>query len=257
VKARAMDMFGCYVYDMVSFEFEDCICAPSIDLEKQVWDGEGWTNETDIFVGQNATFNLSINNDGETIGNGNGGGGELPINETILAAIEDGIAWLVTQQNADGSWGSAYYEATTGFVLIKLQDYAYETGYSPFDPSYEYSTNVIEGWEYLFESCNTQSPLSVQTNGDPDTNGNGYGLYWHNSRTVYSTGICVMALSASGAPDRENDAGIDFNSDGDPDTFGEISQDAVDWLAYAQSDSGTRRGGWYYEVIILLQVMLY
>jgi uncharacterized repeat protein (TIGR01451 family) len=249
-KAGAMDKFGCYAYDMVSFEFEEaCICAPSIDLEKYVWDGEGWANETDIFVGQNATFNLSINNDGETIGgNGNGPGpGGPTVNETILQAIEDGIAWLVTQQNQDGSWGDWYPAAETGFALIKLQDYAYESGYeSPFDPDYQYSSNVTSGWTYLLNNAQKET-LSVQSHGNPDTNGNGYGLYWGSYDQSYQTGICSMALEASRTPSRVNDAGKDFNLDGNPDTYIEIVQDVADWLAYGQIDDGTYRGGWGYE----------
>ncbi len=170
---------------------------------------------------------------------------DSPTEEEIQTAINDGIEWLVSQQYEDGHWGTSYIAARTAFVLIKLQDYAYETGYSPFDPEYEYSQNVKKGWEYLFDICYTQE-INIQIHGDPDTNGNGIGLYWDVARPVYSTGIVEMALAASGTPNRENDAGIDFNSDGNPDTFGEISQDAVDWLAFAQSDSGSQRGGWYY-----------
>lgn len=176
--------------------------------------------------------------------------------EEIAQAISNGVAFLIGEQLSDGSWGPSMgwdvCPAYTGFVLTKLQDYAYELGYtSPFDSSYSYSSNVIDGWQYLLSRASTQT-LSLQdhTSGasgtidDPDTNGNGIGINWWDY--IYHQGICLMALVASGTPDRPNDAGIDFNGDGNPDTYKEIAQDSVDWLAFAQADVGTYEGGFYY-----------
>jgi hypothetical protein len=56
-----------------------------------------------------------------------------------------------------------------------------------------------------------------------------------------------MALGASRTQNRPNDGDLDFNGDGDPDTFQEIAQDAVDWLAFAQADLGQYEGGWDYS----------
>jgi hypothetical protein len=55
-----------------------------------------------------------------------------------------------------------------------------------------------------------------------------------------------MALAASCEPDRPNDGGLDIDGDGNVDTFQEIAQEAVDWLAYAQGDFGNGEGGWDY-----------
>jgi hypothetical protein len=38
----------------------------------------------------------------------------------IDQSIDDGIAWLVTQQNADGYWGTEYKVARTGLAVLKL-----------------------------------------------------------------------------------------------------------------------------------------
>ncbi len=58
--------------------------------------------------------------------------------EEIGAAIETGLAWLVTAQwPDDGGWGSPQEwdrTAMTGLALIKLCDRAYELGYD--SPSY-------------------------------------------------------------------------------------------------------------------------
>ena len=183
----------------------------------------------------------------------------------IEQAIDDGIAWLVTQQDpSTGKWQDV---PRTGFVLIKLQDRAYELGKDPFetDPAapdyYEYATNVIDGWKYLFSVDIAGNPLYAKTQqiglqnhtlgasgtvDNPDTRVNGYGIYFTPADT-YSSGICLMALAASGKPNRPNDGGIDYDGDGSVDTFGEIAQDVVDWLAFAQADVGTYEGGYGYS----------
>lgn len=175
--------------------------------------------------------------------------------DEIEVAITNGVAWLVSRQYGNGSWGDWEQAAHTCFALVKLEERAYELGYqSPFDPAYPYAQNVSVGWQYIF-GTHTQmwSPLGVQWHAgnpdDPDTNANGYGVYfdtWGSHRT-YTTGICLMALAASGTPDRPNDGGLDFNGNGSADTFKEIAQEAVDWLAFAQGDAGGMEGGWGYE----------
>lgn len=193
---------------------------------------------------------------------------ESQTEEDIENAITNGVAYLAGKQNpADGSWGiwDDTKTAYTGLVLVKLQMRAYELGYeSPFDPEYLYSGNVTAGWSFIFSTDGAGNPLyalnqtlSLQdhtggasgTVDDPDTNGNGYGIYFDNPwpfYQMYTTGIVLMALEASGTPDRENDGAIDYDGDGFADTFKQIAQDAADWLAYAQSDYGHGEGGWAY-----------
>jgi hypothetical protein len=186
-----------------------------------------------------------------------------PSDEDIQASIDLGISWLVGNQNLDGSWGAWPYDvAYTGFALIKLQDRAYELGYEdPFDPEYPYSDNVIAGWEYIFKTDPDGVALRVLKRGmvdqdhtggasgtldDPDSNGNGYGLTFgtYDHTHTYTTGIVLMALEASGTPSRS--CGVDFDGDGVPDSFFDVAQDAVDWLSFAQGDSGHDEGGWFY-----------
>ena len=185
--------------------------------------------------------------------------------EEIEASIEQGLAWLAVQQNPDGSWGTnpPQMTAVTGFALIKMQMRAYELDYeSPFDPAYEYAGHVERGWIFIFNVTDSipsyvkAQNMSLQTHDgthdDPDWDGDGVGVYFHNpaiQNTVYTTGICLMALEASGTPGRVNDGGIDFDGDGSPDTFREIAQDAAEWLAIAQGDSGNDEGGWDYGAL--------
>jgi hypothetical protein len=191
---------------------------------------------------------IPVNNDAESASS----------RDAIQDAISSGIGWLASQQNQDGSWGDyGYPVAFTCFVVTKLQEYAYEIGYSPFEDDYIYHKNVINGWKYLFSTDSNKKPLyikiqplSLQKHGtiynDPDTNSNGFGLDFGGS---YTTGISLMALEASGTPNRRNDGGIDFNGDSVPDTFFEIAQDVVDWIAFAQGDYGSGEGGWRYSYI--------
>jgi len=167
----------------------------------------------------------------------------------IAASIDSGIAFLATQQNPSGYWGSGDRTAAyTAFVLIKLQDYAYEKGFDPFSSSYEYYDEVISGYNYLWSVAH-KLPIGMQTGGDPDTNGDGYGISFGPSshRWIYSTGIMLMALESSRTPGRAS--GLDYDMDGVPDSFFDVAQNAADWLFYVQGDPahGLSNGGWYYS----------
>jgi hypothetical protein len=177
--------------------------------------------------------------------------------DEIGEAIARGVDWLAGQQKDDGSWGDSQQTAITCFALLKLEERAYELGYwSPFDSDYPYSENVVRGWQYIFGGTHVhKQAIDVQWhNGNPDnpdTNGNGYGVYFDTwgEHPTYTTGICLMALATNGRSSRPNDGGLDYDGDGNPDTFEEITQEAVDWLAFAQADSGWFEGGWDYDAL--------
>ena len=177
----------------------------------------------------------------------------------IVNAIEDGVQALVDMQHTDGSWHAGTWSnshpiATTCFALVKLQERAYELEYpSPFVDEYPYHEAVIDGWGFVLDAAKITktTPLTVQPAGDPDENGNGYGLDFATAtgeRYGYTNGICLMALASTGTPDRPNDDGLDFNGDLDADTYLELAQDVAEHLAYGQVDSGLRQGGWHYTV---------
>jgi len=236
-----MDKFGCYVYDRISFEFEECICAPSIDLQKQVWDGEGWANETDVLVEEEALFNISITNVGEVIGSGTE---YSTVNETILQAIDDGLAWLASKQNADGSVSSGYPVAYTGFAVLKWTEHATRfENKDPFDPTYTYSHNIEIGLNYLFNHSYNVT-MTMQLAGDPDyalVNGNGIMFYDSNSRQTYETGIVLQAIVASDNPERVVQYGTHAGW-----TYLDVVKDTVDYISWSQVDSGSRRGAFGY-----------
>ncbi len=161
--------------------------------------------------------------------------------EEIEASINAGIAWLVAQQNADGSWGSYNRVACTGLAVIKLEDRAFETGFDPFDPAYDYSANVIAGLDFIFRNA-SRIGIGPQPAGDPDTDGDGIGVYIPHYPT-YETGIALMAVSGSRDPTRVVTAPGQVNGW----TYGDVVQDMVDYFAWGQNDSGWPRGAWGYS----------
>lgn len=166
--------------------------------------------------------------------------------EEIQESTTDGTQWLADQQNPDGSWGSTDQIGSTDFAVLKLETHAVENGVSPFDPSYQYSDEVQDGLDYLFLQAKTVD-LTVQPDGNPDTNGDGIGVYFGSSindyHVIYQTGITLATICAGESPDRVvNVPGSVVNGQ----TYGTVAQNIVDFLAWAQTDSGTYDGGWYY-----------
>jgi prenyltransferase/squalene oxidase-like repeat protein len=143
--------------------------------------------------------------------------------EDIEDSINMGVAWLVDEQNPDGSWGSFYTVARTGFALVKLEDRSRELGFEPLDPDGPYYDNIIIGLEYLDNQKLTEilGPL------DPaDKNTNEKAIYFTdewNSHHTYSTGIALMAIANSGMVTDD-------------------VQDMVDWFIKYQNPDG----GWIY-----------
>jgi hypothetical protein len=167
--------------------------------------------------------------------------------EEIELAIEAGMAWLAAQQNFDGSWGTWSQVAKTGFAVLKFETHAIKICMDPLDPEYMYYDQVRNGLDYLFANAYTID-IWVQPAGDPDTDGDGIGVYfvspgddpWHRT---YETGIAMMAIAASTHPEMAVGA---LGSAVDGWTYEEVLCDAVDYLAFGQNDAGTGRGGWGY-----------
>ncbi len=162
----------------------------------------------------------------------------------IEEAIDDGVAWLVDQQNPAGYWqDGSYIAGPTGLALIKLEERAFELRYTPFDPCYPYKENVENGLEYLFSQMSIISTPN-QPAGNPDTDGDGSGVYVNTNLPIYETGIVMMTIAASRNPDRLVDSpGSPVNGW----TYKQVLVDMVDYMAFGQCDSGSGRGGWRYS----------
>jgi hypothetical protein len=156
----------------------------------------------------------------------------------IDTAIQKGLAWLATQQNAvTGQIGSGYPLADTAVALLAFENEGNFPGGAGL-----YSPNVALGLDYVFQYCRITG-INLQTRGNPDTNANGQGIYFDQigGETVYETGIVMQTIVASNTPSRLVSTGPCLGM-----TYQQVMTDAVDWAAWAQIDDGPGRGGWRY-----------
>jgi len=162
--------------------------------------------------------------------------------QRINAAIEDGMRWLYLNQDANGWWydSSDYYGmGNTGLVVLAFEENAHH-GNNDRDEDI-YAETVQLGLDWIINHHGRKISINVQTAGDPDTDGNGFGVYF--STNVYANGIGCLSVAASNQPDSVvasgNLAGM---------TYYEIMEDAMNCIAWSQTDasSGNQRGGWRY-----------
>jgi hypothetical protein len=198
-----------------------------------------------------ATYPIKIEQSGPLPGNGQMDPNEM--NVRINMSIDEGLWYLHVTQNR-----STYGDGVPGY----RQAYGYWSGVvagtcaavDAFElhgskPNKSYSTDpyvetVQRGINWMLASNAVVSAISAQQYGNPDTNGNGTGIYI-GANDTYTNGVCAVSFASSGAPARQSLVG--------PGTvyarnYQDVVQDLVDWFAYGQSD-GTSwgRGGWHYN----------
>ena len=165
----------------------------------------------------------------------------------IQAAIDSGLVWLAAKQNTTpgpdfGSWGISHEIGKTGLAVKKFEHDAILKGFSsPFDTNYVYHGVVQKGLNFLFANASIET-IFVQLHGNPDTDGDGIGVGFEGGDT-YETGICLMAIAETNTPNRVVDVqGSPVNGW----TYYQVAEDAMNFLAFGQIDSGTWRGAWGY-----------
>ncbi|MEM3459027.1 MAG: hypothetical protein QXN36_00350 [Candidatus Bathyarchaeia archaeon] len=172
--------------------------------------------------------------------------------EQIEASIVKGLEWLAAQQQADGSWPTDYYVRVgyTGMAVLKFETRAVELKKDPLDQSYEYYAQVRNGLDFIFSMAQLVD-ISVQTHGNPDSNGNGKGVTFNTEGRegeTYGTGIASMAIAASTHPEMVVSV---VGSPVDGWTYKDVEQDVMDWLAWGQNEESNPgdwwRGGWGYD----------
>jgi len=165
--------------------------------------------------------------------------------EEIEKAIEDGMAWLAAQQLPDNSWGTADPVAATGLAVKKFEHHAVHTDrMNPLDPAYQYYPHVKGGLDFIFSQALTMA-IFPQPAGDPDSDGDGIGVYFSGGHNSYEAGIALMAIAESWCPDSVVDVpGSPVNGW----TYYDVATDVMDYLAFGQNDEGfgDARGGWGY-----------
>ena len=179
--------------------------------------------------------------------------------EEKRAAIDSGLAYLATTQNAAtgafGSGGVDYLNSYTGSALLAFLKE--KPNWVTTANAATYQTVVDKGLNYLLSQA-VLVPISMQTAGNPDGDGNGVGVKFYpggaNNRDTYVTGIVLPAIASSGTPNALVTVGplagrTDGSGAGGAWTYRDVVQNTIDYFAYGQSDASTGiyRGGWRYS----------
>jgi len=171
------------------------------------------------------------------------------------AAIDSGLAYLATTQNAAGYFGSGgtdYLISNTGSALLAFLEEKPNWGAN----AATYQAVVDKGLNYLLSQASVVS-ISPQTAGNPDGDGNGVGVKFYpggtNNRDTYVTGIVLPAIASSGTPNALVTVGplagrTDGSGAGGAWTYRDVVQNTIDYYAFGQSEAttGVYRGGWRY-----------
>jgi hypothetical protein len=157
-------------------------------------------------------------------------------------SIEAALNWLATMQNPDGSWGQDYLVSRTAFAVLIFETQATHEEKDPLDLAYAFHDQVRKGLDYIFDNTYAVS-INPQPYGDPDTDSDGIGIHFGSPET-YNTGIAMMAIAGSNNPETLVNVASSYVNGW---TYKEVLVDAVDYLAYGQTDTSYGRGGFGYE----------
>ncbi len=149
---------------------------------------------------------------------------------------------LGTSNGVDvGYWtNSSSRPAATASGLLAMQANAhFESGDRAEDP---YVDDVARGLAGLMTDLSS-FPISAQTYGNPDTNGNGFALECAGSYPPYVVGQVVDAIVGTRTPNKVTVTGPN-NVLGR--TYRDITTDLLEAYYFGQSESGSARGGWRY-----------
>ena len=158
--------------------------------------------------------------------------------EQIDQAIQDALAWLATQQQADGSFsGGGYPLAQTAAAVLAFENEGHFPGSGTI-----YADVVERGLDYIFMWA-VKRNISADIHGDPDSDGDGIGIFFRQdyNNKMYDTGMIMQTIIASNAPNRLVTTGTCSGM-----TYREVMIDVIDYIAFGQIDGGTGRGGWTY-----------
>jgi hypothetical protein len=162
----------------------------------------------------------------------------------INIAIEKGLTYLNSTQASDGHWGDGWAPVTCTAMAVLSYENAPNNHFA-WNLTDPYHTTVQKGLDWLFGTGTVQA-MSVQPAGDPDTNGNGIGIWFNDGsgQVIYETPMVLIAIVASQSPAAVATTGP-ANVAGR--TYHDIAVDIVDYLAWAQNENGAGRGGWRYQ----------
>ncbi len=170
------------------------------------------------------------------------------------AAIDNGLAWLASTQQANGSWSYGGYEpAATAAALLAFVEQKYKPlGWNGPD----YSGVVANATKYLLQDAVTL-PFAAGGNWwGFGAGSSGIQMAAANSENTYTTGLTVPALSRlvnnpyGGSPIVSPGTVIAGTGNAlvDGKTYAQVIQKMVDSFTYYQTGPayGNRYGGWRY-----------
>jgi len=151
------------------------------------------------------------------------------------SAVQKAMEWLATQQESDGDFTGGYALGTAATAVLAFE----EKGHLP-DSGKQYSSVVEKALDFIFTKAVIED-ISIQDGGNPDTDGDGKGVYFNNDHDCYAyeTGLCLSAILASEAPNRRVTTGDCAGW-----TYSQVVRDVIDYMAFAQDDDN---GGWKYS----------
>lgn len=162
-----------------------------------------------------------------------------------MDAINNGLAWLATQQNAAGAWDyfGLYAPAATGAAVTAFVSQQDKWGTNA--PVYQAA--VDKAVNYLLTNATT---TTVSTRGDGVNicpgGGSCTGVYWNaaNNEDSYTTGLITPALMSYAAGKANQVATSSGPLAGMK--WGEIAQGITNLWSASQAFSGVTTGGWRY-----------
>jgi len=170
----------------------------------------------------------------------------------VNIAIQDGLRAAYLAQSANGSWphhgavGGPWTCATTGFTVWAFAN----SGHLPTNDvdTDIYAEFVQNGVDYILTQASPQAPIIQPNIGDPDGDGNGRMISLCGANHVHPVGYASPIATAgilsaySAAPATVIASGAFIGE-----SYFQIAQDAIDWIAFAQHDGpGVAQGGWQY-----------
>lgn len=185
-----------------------------------------------------------------------------PVQVDVRAAMaaEEGLWYLHTSltrgQFPDSSLGFAqrygYWNGSAQSMQITCVGAdAFETHGSIPSGNYDADPYVEDAQRALAYTLYTTTVMNVGSQSyqdgtqiNADVNGNGIGISLGTTDDVGGSATCLTALADSHSPDRIAPDGPGHVVGR---SFADLAQDAVDYFAYAQNDSGFSEGGWGYH----------
>jgi len=197
-----------------------------------VWDTFGWS-DTDPYVVQvfSPTHGIQVD-----------------------VAVDEALWYLHKTAQRYGSndlpsvtWPGSHNEVAD--IASAVQAFQVQGHLPEGDPGEDpYVEDVQRGWNAIFTYAKPDT-TTIQPAGNPDSDGDriGIGIYSKDSAAIYESGLAMMALASTGAPDRVARTGPSVYVRGQ--TYYSIAQDMADWFAWGQNDAGSgwARGGWRYQ----------